>query len=1076
VIGFKITNGQAGKGGAIIFDHSNPQIRECLITGNTATIQGGGIYSSLSVPTFADCNIIDNNAPNIADIWMEYGGAWIVGTVRIEDSNWIGNDITLSGDGTLWMYPGAAMNLDESEILCNVAGPVIVQVEADSELVIEGDAIIDLNDPADPNNNGVIECDGLLRIKDNVQVINGSINVTRASFEDNSTVSRNVITVDSRAPYGQFFIDPNVTVTYNDIYADGDRYMNLDPSIFEGVMQNNRIFVTITEGVGQERGGLFELRGDPNYADPNCDPNGLMCQVDPCSLPDCNAATWTIERLELIEGAKVTLTNRFGFQPPYDFGDEDEVLYVKSLILREDSIFNTSFNYVYYESLTMEPNASTRNEPLLGFSLSNIALDDQLEFIVRVIHNNFEDPVDPNNNRIHVERVEGLEPDPNGMMRMRNLVDPSTDDVANARAKGLFAKADEDEILVRFEYLFGSYDPGVELLVYLSDEPELLDYNDPCRAEHYVEVGALKPPPPGRHGAPDSNHLGVFEKTVSSGSLDFIRGVRIELELKGPDGTSVLINNLDPFVTCTYCGDVTGDFGVSARDFLTVLGEFGQASSSTSRQGNSLYCTNSNFSEDGYIDQTDLMGYDWTSYLYTEGLIGSFCFPCYHLPLEPCSKSGRLAGQKASGPLPKAGGLTSFRGPLLIAGKRFDAVGEDFLGDRLYEFDEEPNLIGGPFALDPNRMNGKLVRDYDGKLYQINLDKGLISVSDGNAVIPRGDSDSDINEPRYGESATVYVGFQASGGSSWGRPILDAAFDSAGYVYVTPVVVSPAVNEPYIASAKLELVTGDPPYNVLEIFDDAPLPYDNEDPNNRREVEVDDQGRVYVMNKGYDNNSDILRVYDANGTVIKKCNLQNVGIKGPTGLCCSSYDTSRVYVASSLGEPDACSTSVYIISKADLLQSSGDPNVQTITVNGMGHITDITENPETGKVWAVGFTIPAYIKTLPANLADMPEFYEPNLVEIPYGSSGLMQAISLSDANDLALPLSIVYTKRCGWADLDGGDDVDFGDFGIMGSQWMDVPGSPSADIAPGTADGIVDMLDLAVLAAHWLEDGCTSP
>ncbi|MHC4501411.1 MAG: hypothetical protein ACYS21_20160, partial [Planctomycetota bacterium] len=395
----------------------------------------------------------------------------------------------------------------------------------------------------------------------NAQIINANINITRAAFEGDANVTNCEIHVDSNAPYGQFFIDHNVTITYNDIYADGDRYMDLDPNIFSGLFVHNRIFVTITEGVGQDRGGLFELRGDPNFADPNCDPNEFMCQMDPCTIPDCNLATWTIERLELIDGAKLTLTNRFGFQPPYDFGGEYEVLYVKSLILGEDSIFNTSFSHVYYGSLTMEPNANTRNEPLLGFSLTNIALDDETEFIVRVIHNNFEDPVDPNNNRIHVERLEDTDP-----------CSPTYGDLFNARAKGLFAKADEDEILVRFEYLFDSNDPNVELVVYLSDEPELLDYNDPCRANHYLQVASLRPPPPGRYGSPDSNHFGVLDKFVSSGSLDFIRGVRMELELKGPDGTSILIDDWDPAVACTYCGDVTGDFGVSARDFLTVLG------------------------------------------------------------------------------------------------------------------------------------------------------------------------------------------------------------------------------------------------------------------------------------------------------------------------------------------------------------------------------------------------------------------------------------------------------------------------------------------------------------------------
>jgi hypothetical protein len=45
-----------------------------------------------------------------------------------------------------------------------------------------------------------------------------------------------------------------------------------------------------------------------------------------------------------------------------------------------------------------------------------------------------------------------------------------------------------------------------------------------------------------------------------------------------------------------------------------------------------------------------------------------------------------------------------------------------------------------------------------------------------------------------------------------------------------------------------------------------------------------------------------------------------------------------------------------------------------------------------------------------------------------------------------------------------------------MDSQWQEVPGSPSADIAPGTPDGTVNMLDLGVLAEHWLEENCASP
>lgn len=48
---------------------------------------------------------------------------------------------------------------------------------------------------------------------------------------------------------------------------------------------------------------------------------------------------------------------------------------------------------------------------------------------------------------------------------------------------------------------------------------------------------------------------------------------------------------------------------------------------------------------------------------------------------------------------------------------------------------------------------------------------------------------------------------------------------------------------------------------------------------------------------------------------------------------------------------------------------------------------------------------------------------------------------------------------------------VDYIDFAIMGNQWGQPPGVPSADIAPeGVGDNKVNLLDLAVLVGHWLE------
>jgi len=54
-------------------------------------------------------------------------------------------------------------------------------------------------------------------------------------------------------------------------------------------------------------------------------------------------------------------------------------------------------------------------------------------------------------------------------------------------------------------------------------------------------------------------------------------------------------------------------------------------------------------------------------------------------------------------------------------------------------------------------------------------------------------------------------------------------------------------------------------------------------------------------------------------------------------------------------------------------------------------------------------------------------------------------------------------------ADLDNDGDVDLFDFAILASQWQDVPGLPSADIAPDGGDGVVDEKDLGIFCDNWL-------
>jgi hypothetical protein len=49
--------------------------------------------------------------------------------------------------------------------------------------------------------------------------------------------------------------------------------------------------------------------------------------------------------------------------------------------------------------------------------------------------------------------------------------------------------------------------------------------------------------------------------------------------------------------------------------------------------------------------------------------------------------------------------------------------------------------------------------------------------------------------------------------------------------------------------------------------------------------------------------------------------------------------------------------------------------------------------------------------------------------------------------------------------------DVDWADLAVLVDQWLQPPGTPSADIAPlPDGDGTVNFLDFAVQADNWLE------
>ncbi|MDH4240214.1 MAG: NHL repeat-containing protein, partial [Phycisphaerae bacterium] len=336
--GFMITNSIANIGGGIRTENSQFMFKDCVFNHNTAVDKAGGILCNLSSPTFSNVVFQHSNAPNEPDL----------GLIRISNINLQG-DLTLEAGRLVvyssWFYGPGRINLDEGTLLTvtgsmvistDVNGPGDIYVEEGAELIIEGDAIVNLAHDTDPNLNGTIQCDGLLLVRDSVHLSNANIQVNRASFEGDVDISNSIITAEAGAPYGQFFIEDTVSIVGNDIHADGDRYMDLDPSVFAGVIANNRIFVTITEGIGNTRGGLLELRGlDGLFSSSSCDTNNeFFCEVNDVPVFDTNS--WMIEELKVDIGAKVNLTNRF------DFGNGGlyEVMYVKDLILEPNSVLN----------------------------------------------------------------------------------------------------------------------------------------------------------------------------------------------------------------------------------------------------------------------------------------------------------------------------------------------------------------------------------------------------------------------------------------------------------------------------------------------------------------------------------------------------------------------------------------------------------------------------------------------------------------------------------------------------------------------------------------------------------------
>jgi len=831
--------------------------------------------------------------------------------------------------------------------------------------------------------------------------------------------------------------------------------------------------------------------GNDGLADvDSCDPNYVFfCQASPGTIPDCNLSTWTLEKLELIKGAKLNLTNRFPFQPPFNYdNDYNDVVYVKELILREGSVLNLSFNKLHYETLTMEPNAVIRNIPLLGFSMINITLDNHIEYVVRVTHNNHTDLYDPSYNRAHIERVQGQLPDVNGMMLMCTLEDedpcsPTYQQAVNACAKGTFAKTSQDEkVAVEFEYMFTADPCGdAELVVYLSNDPEL--------GENLVEVARIQAPAPGRPGSIGSNRFALFSGLFPLNGLDFIRGTYIELRLLGSPNASCLINNWDPRVNCIgICGDFNMEEPfplniVDIYDYLVLLAEFGLANPGSAGKA----CLD--LISDGCVNNDDLLAWG------TEEL------------LNACGGSTSSSSMSSAGVSP-----ITFSGsePLLICGKPASGWGTSVPSCWLYDVDTD----GICTEATQTNSNGRIVADSDGNIYQIDGYLGLIDPETQLVIIK-----PDVND--Y-ESSLVRIGYN----SGEGLLLSDAVFKpgDANIVYIVPVQVDPQDgNCPYMAAAKLQ-ITGGGNYEILQLYGKNPAtdPCQNNtitdcdgdlvyepDVQNLHEIEIDYEGNLFVLSGHMYNENSWLLVYDeaiGNDSEVR-LSLTETNIVGPTAMVVSLFE-DKLYLASSTDGPNDLISEVYRFSIADEILDESDlvlndileincpepsvcesyPGMCDAELGYVSMITSMIEIPANNTLYVTGFTAPKFpdgatMSSYPYNQAGG-IFTTPMLAEVASGAGGVIEAVTITN-NDLVLPFSMVCTESvtmpepCGGADLDGSGDIGLPDLEILVSYWLRTDcGSfndcDGADLEPEfQPDGDVDMLDFAVLGEYWLETDC---
>ncbi|GAF82919.1 unnamed protein product, partial [marine sediment metagenome] len=283
--GFTVMRGNADIGGGIRTANSRFMFKNCVLRDNTATGKAGGIYSDLSSPMFSNLTIQNNSAPpnepnagviSFSKIYLR--GDLILEAGRLDVySSWF------DGPGCISIDQGALLRVmndpcvpdtgptaaDPTVIRTDVNGLGDIEIDAGQQLIVEGDAIVNLSGSSecnpDPNTGGHITVEGSLVVRGNATLMNSDVDVKLLDVEGANDIQYNNITLleASTGFGGEFFAGGTATIRCNTIVSEGDRYLDLDPDPYvleRPTIINNQITVLIKEGISGSQGTLLELR------------------------------------------------------------------------------------------------------------------------------------------------------------------------------------------------------------------------------------------------------------------------------------------------------------------------------------------------------------------------------------------------------------------------------------------------------------------------------------------------------------------------------------------------------------------------------------------------------------------------------------------------------------------------------------------------------------------------------------------------------------------------------------------------------------------------------------------------